>query len=752
MFQKKITFFLLLAASVCFNSDALAQSLSGIVQNPETGLPVPFATVYAPDLATGINTDENGNFEFTNFPTSAVTLKISASGYETLTITVLQPCVQPLIINLKSSHIHLDEVVVSTPFGRLQNESVINVESVRLTEINRIPSANLNDAISIIPGVYVSSIGSGIGKPVIRGMSGTRVVTYLNGLRIENQQWGDDHGMGITDVGIEGVEIIKGPASLLYGSDALGGVMYFINAPYAKLNSFELTMSSRMESNALGAANELGLKWNKKGLKINLFMGHIFMGDFQLPNGYRTLSSRYSTTTSRLSIGYNKKRWVGNIHYSFLNSFVGIPGHTHEDSLYAKLFYSDNPAWLKTLPHQFITNHYTLFEQRIFFDNSQLEIYLGNTINHLREFEEKVTIPGIDMNLVNNFYNLRWKNKIGKKIELLSGIQGMYQWNSNGSKAEEILIPEYQFFDAGVYIVGQYELKDFIFQGGARYDYRNLNSQNELNENLLTTNYQSYNYSAGMSYQVDSLTFRLNVSSGFRAPHVSELLSDGVHHGSFRYVLGDINLENENALQIDFTLGAHYDHIEIIFNPFFTEVSSYIFLAPTDSVVDVYQVYEYKQVDKAQLFGGDFSLHMHPHFAHWLHLQTSFSYIHAQDENTNPLPLIPQNRINTQVKIEFHSHRKFVINDFVIQHSYYMNQDRTGLFETPTAAYHLLHAGINMKVSGKSTWIIQTGVKNLLNANYFDHLSRLKQIGLEMPGINFYLSLKYNFESKLKSN
>ncbi|MBL7897682.1 MAG: TonB-dependent receptor, partial [Crocinitomicaceae bacterium] len=471
-----------------------------------------------------------------------------------------------------------------------------------------------------------------------------------------------------------GVEVIKGPASLLYGSDALGGVMYFINSSYAKLNSFEMNVGSNFESNSLGSSNQLGLKWNKNGLKINFFGGHVFMGDYMLPNGYRVNHSRFSTSTAKMSIGYNRKRWVGNLHYAFLNSFIGIPGHTHEDSTYASLFYSTHPKWFKTLPYQFITNHYTLFEQKIFFNKSILEIYLGNTTNHLREFEEKNTIPGIDMNLINNFYNIRYKQNFGKKTELLTGVQGMYQMNRNGLKAEEILIPDYALMDAGIYLVGQYELEKFLFQGGARYDFRALNADDKVQMATFKSEYESFNYSAGFAYQVDSLTFRLNVSTGFRAPHVSELLSDGIHHGSFRYIIGDETLKNENALQIDFTMGVHYDHLEISFNPFFNEITNYIYLQPTDSIIDSYQVYNYTQANKAQLFGGDFSVHVHPHFAHWLHLQSSFSYFYAQDENTNPLPLIPQNRLNTQVKIEFESDRKFVIRDVVIQHSYYMDQ------------------------------------------------------------------------------
>lgn len=735
---------------VLLTAQGYTQSFKGEVRNAETSLPVPFATVYSPELSTGTTTDINGKFEFTNFPTSAHTLKISASGFETKTLSITLPVQEPFIILLTPAHIHLDEVIVSTPFGKLQHENVTNVESVRLNEINRIPTPTLSEAIGNIPGVYISSLGNGIGRPVIRGMSGTRVVTYLNGLRIENQQWGDDHGMGVTDVGIDGVEVIKGPASLLYGSDALGGVMYFINSPYAKLNSFELNASSHLESNSLGANNQLGLKWNKNGLKMNFFGGHVFMGDFQLPNGYRVNDSRFSTTTAKMSIGYNRKRWVGNLHYSFLNSFIGIPGHTHEDSTYTELFYSSNPAWFKNLPYQFITNHYTLLEQKIFFEKSVLEVFLGNTINHLREFEEKNTIPGIDMNLVSDIYNIRYKQRLGNKTEILTGVQGMYQTNKNDSGAEEILIPAYALFDAGIYLVGQFQFKKLLLQGGARYDYRSLDATDEFSNDLLNTTYESYNYSAGLSYHVDSMTFRLNVSSGFRAPHVSELLSDGVHHGTFRYIVGDPALNNENAFQVDFSMGAHYDHLEIIFNPFFSEISNFVYLQPTDSMIEVYQVFEYRQSNKAQLFGGDLSVHLHPHFAHWLHFQSSFSYIYAQDGLNNPLPLIPQNRLNTQVKIEFDSDRKFAVKDLVIQYNYYMDQTRTGMFETPTSSYHLVHAGVNMKITGKSNWLIQAGIKNVLNQSYFDHLSRLKQLGLQMPGINFYLGLKYDFATKLK--
>ncbi len=754
MFQKgrKIFLGVILIFGAMIPEFGQAQTLNGKVFNKETSKPISYASIYLTELSTGTIADSAGFFSISNFPSSPTTLKISAIGFGTFTTTITYNSNEVYEFYLEPKHVHLDEVVVSTPFGKLQGENVTNVESIRLNDLNRIPTLSLSEAIANIPGVYQSSLGNGIGRPVIRGLSGTRVVTYLNGLRIENQQWGDDHGMGVTEIGVGAVEVIKGPSSLLYGSDALGGVMYFVNQPYAKLNSAEGYYQTKIESNTLGSTNELGLKWNTNGLKFNVFLGHSFHGDYMMANGKRVNDSRFSSSTGKISIGYNKKNWVGNLHYAFLNSYIGIPGHSHEDSLYAELFYSNKPAWLKKLPYQFITNNYVSLENKFFFEKSQLDFVLGNTTNHLREFEEKVTIPGMDLTLNNSVYNFKWRRDLGKKLQMIIGSQGMYQVNKNNPKAEEVLIPNSFSADAGVFGLMQLELNSLTFQAGARYDARKIKTESTFNGfDLFDKTYQSYNYSAGFAYQADSLVFRLNISSGFRAPHTSELLANGVHHGTFRYTIGDPNLKTENAVQADFSIGVHYDHLEITFNPFFNQIQNYIYLEPSDTIIDSYQVYKYSQLSKAQLFGGDFSIHAHPHFAHWLHLQSSFSYIYAQDETGNALPLIPQNRINTQVKIEFDSDRKFRITDVVIQHSIYFDQNRIGIFETATSSYNLLHAGLNMEIDTKGqALLLNVGVKNVLNENYVDHLSRLKQIGLTMPGINFYVGLKYNFEKRLK--
>ncbi|MBI3134125.1 MAG: TonB-dependent receptor [Bacteroidetes bacterium] len=738
---------------ILWPASALTQTLTGTVLNTENGQPVPYATIYVIELSSGTLTDSLGNFKITNFPSSPVTLKVSAVGFNTAqTIITGGASENKLQISLEPAHVHLDEVVVSAPFGRLQHENVTNVEIRRLNDLNRIPATTLSEAISTIPGVYQSSTGNGIGKPVIRGLSGTRVVTYLNGLRIENQQWGDDHGMGVTAVGIESVEVIKGPASLLYGSDALGGVLYFVNQSYSKLNRFEGYFQTKFETNALGVTSELGLKWNKNGFKFNVFAGQTNQADYLLPNGYRIQNSRFSNTTLKSSVGYNKKNWVGNLHYSFIQNYIGIPGETEEDSIYPALFYTNAVTWSKGLPFQNVTNHYVSLENKFFFSNSELEFIVGNTNNHLQELEESFTLPGLNLKLNNSTYTLRYTISLLKKLEAIVGSQGMYQVNQNGANAAEILIPDNRSFDAGLYAVLQLELQKWTFQGGARFDNRKIATQADFNGfEIFDRSYQSYNYSAGFVFRNDSTVFRFNLSSGFRAPHTSELLSNGVHPGTYRYNLGDPDLRTENATQADFSIGVHYDHLELVFNPFFNQINNYIYLNPTDSVINGYQVFKYSQTGKAQLFGGDLTLHIHPHFAHWIHLQTAFSYIYGQDETGKALPFIPQARINSQLKFELPGSRRFRITDVVVQHSFYFGQNRVGLFETPTDAYHLFHLGMNLSIHTKGNPVLlNCGVRNALNTTYFDHLSSLKQIGLPFPGINGYISLKYTFERKLK--
>jgi iron complex outermembrane receptor protein len=211
-----------------------AQHFKGKVMDMETNEPIPFADVFFVELQTGTSTDINGEFLLDDLLSNKLNVQISFLGYKSTIEQIDLTIIHEKVFYLEPSHIDLEEVVFSVPGGKLQGENVVSIERKSLSELEH-SSVSLTEAISNIPGVEQNTTGTGIGKPVIRGLSGNRIVTYAQGIRIENQQWGAEHGLGVADLGVESVEVIKGPASLLYGSDAIGGVLYFVDERYAQV-------------------------------------------------------------------------------------------------------------------------------------------------------------------------------------------------------------------------------------------------------------------------------------------------------------------------------------------------------------------------------------------------------------------------------------------------------------------------------------------------------------------------------------
>ena len=228
-------------------------SITGTITDSETGTPLEQVSVYIPQLEKGTITDENGTFTIKNVPEGNYKLVVSYLGYETHSTSFqINAGTNEFNYQMVPSAIEIDEVVLSTPFHKLQRENVMKVEQKSIAELKSNGAITLADGITNIPGVSSVSTGLGIGKPVIRGLSFNRVLVYTQGVRLENQQFGGEHGLGINDAGISSVEVIKGPASLLYGSDALGGVLYL------NPESFELPGQTSGDINMNYFTNTLG--------------------------------------------------------------------------------------------------------------------------------------------------------------------------------------------------------------------------------------------------------------------------------------------------------------------------------------------------------------------------------------------------------------------------------------------------------------------------------------------------------------
>lgn len=748
--KRIISFFI---ALIFTGSAGYCQSLTGEVRNFESKKPIPNTTINIADLDLFTVSDSNGRFVFSNYslPTT-IRLKVNAKGYESKVIES-QSNVQDLIIYLEETHLQLNEVTISGSKGLLQKYNVIHIETKNLSDLNSLGATTLSEALSSIAGVYQSSTGVGISKPVIRGMQGIRVVTLLNGLRIENQQWGGDHGMGITELGIGSVEVIKGPSSLLYGADALGGVIYFIDEPYAKQNQFEIGFKTQNESNTFGTSNQLWYKLSKKNYRFNIAGSIANHADYKLPNNSFAANTRFAENGLKAAFGTNRKNWTMHIRYNFSKSRVGIPGETADSIITPQSFQLSKQERGELLPRQGYSNHFLSIENKFFFKKNELNILLGQTVSQLSEFEDDFVSPVMNMILSNSIYSLRYKTYLSENWNLVSGIQGMYQSNNNQNGASEKLLPNSKTLDNGAFTIAYFQKGLWNVQTGIRYDIRMLQSREEFKGfSILTENFQNVNFSAGAVRSTDKHTLRLNFSNGFRAPHLSELLANGEHHGALRYEIGNPNLKSEKANQLDLTYERHGHHLELIINPFFNYLQNFISLQPlNDSIIEGLPVFKYDQYKAVYLYGSDFGLHYHPHFAHWLHFENTISYIQSDLVDGGNLALMPQSRINSVLKFSLKCKSKFKLEEFVLQHTYLFAQNRPSSYETVSPSYQLLNASLKFTFNPKNPIQLNVGVKNIFNEMYIDHLSRLKNIGMSQPGRNIYFMLRYNFSHSIKS-
>ena len=330
----------------------------------------------------------------------------------------------------------------------------------------------------------------------------------------------------------------------------------------------------------------------------------------------------------------------------------------------------------------------------------------------------------------------------------------MHQTNLN--RGAEALIPDGTVDDVGLFTTFNFNNDRFSLQSGLRADQRQIHTLKLLQDNdtiqAFEGRFSSINYAIGGVLKGNILTMRANISSGFRAPNTSELLSHGVHEGANRYEIGNRELKSENATQVDLTLDYQSEHLSFQLNPFYNLVNNYIFLSPKDSIAGGAAVFEYQQKD-AFLYGGEAGVHYHPHSIHWLHLESNISAVLAEDEEGIPLPLIPATRVSSTAKVELDQEGSVRLKEYFIQYKYVFKQNRTSQLETQTGEYHLLNMGLVFEVKKGATPVeFSVGINNLLNTDYIDHLSTLKSMGISNQGINLYASLKVPFARHLSES
>jgi iron complex outermembrane receptor protein len=754
--MKNIIFGLLLLAVTTGYSQ---YSAKGIVIDANTEQPVIGAAIQLQKPERSSITSLSGEFTLDNLTAGNYSLVISSLGYGTRTYQFEVPGAGELKIELFPTAIEMEEIIVSTPFHQLQSENVMKVERITRESLERSGTSSLTKGISQIAGVETITTGTSIGKPVIRGLSSNRVLVYAQGVRLENQQFGDEHGLGLSSSGIESVEVIKGPASLLYGSDALGGVLYLNPERFAPQGETEFDAETAYYSNTEGFEANTGVKTSAEKFKF-LVRGNLAThSDYETGDGRRVTNTRFTEYDLKGGIGYRDENYKGDLRYNINSSTAGIPEEIGIQST----------SKSKMLPYQKVDNHILSLDNSFYFDESSLDVKIGYLFNNRKEFEEpheeeaheegeteeeheehEEGEPALEMHLETLNYDVKYHFPAHGKFETIVGVQGMFQTNRN--MAEEILIPDARTTDAGVLATTHYHLEKVDFQAGLRYDFRKISSDAYENHDTetevpaLEREFNSYNGALGVKMNITSnFTSRLNLATGFRAPNLAELTSYGSHHGTNRFEIGNLDLENEQNYQIDLALEFRNQHFEVSANGFYNAINNYIFLNPTGEFIDENPVFEYLQHD-AKLYGGEVGLHIHPHPLDWLHLESNYELVIGEQDNGDYLPLIPAQSIQNTIWAELADGETFKDGYVSLSLKSVFDQNRTGLFETETAGYSLLNAGIGTSIALNAVELqVKLAGTNLLDKTYISHLSRLKPDGIPNMGRNISLGVGFQF-------
>lgn len=740
-----------------------AQVIKGKIIDAQTKESIPGVNIYLPEIKKGVVTDIDGNYELKIIRKGVYKVQISFIGYDVI-IKTIEVGEEPISLDFEMAHsvIETKEFVVSSVYQSSQGENPVEVIQFDAKQLQQSPNVSLMQSLGNVAGVSVSSTGVGISKPVIRGLSNNRVLVYSQGMPFDNQQWGDDHSLGLNELGIDKVEIIKGPSSLLYGADAMGGVLHFVAEKPAPVNTIQANVGSKYFSNTDGFKTDFGIKATKEHVRFGLNAGYNTHSDYKQAadifdkQHLRVTNTRFNERAIRGNVGFITKPWVTDITYSFNQAAIGIPEEQSFQNYDKDLL----------MPFQLTTSNVLSMENTFFSGNSKIMVNLGYQNNDRKEFEEEHAheteeeheeheegeteyfkqkpfyslhdTGALDMNLTTYNYDVKWFLPNSEKLNIVVGTQGKTQKNTN--RGHELLIPDANINQLGVFSLFKYHLKKFNFLSGVRYDLKTINVTDSTN---LSVSYASVNGSFGLTYQLDSAwLIRANVATGFRAPNLAELTADGVHHGALRYELGNASLTTENNIELDLGLELNSEHISWAFSGFYNHINNFIFLAPKDSVVEDVQLFEYDQTD-ANLYGFETTIDIHPHAMHWLHFETQYAMVIGKKADGTYLPRIPGNNLLNTFKAEL-GDIKFIKSPFAsVGVNTIFAQNNIDVAETPTLTYVLLNAAVGADfMLGKQTIEFSVGVTNLLDRKYVNHLSRLKQDGIYNMGRNIVVSLR----------
>ena len=639
----------------------------------------------------------------------------------------------------------LETVTVTGVKKQTLRHTPFNISVLSAAQIKSGVNLNISDALSKIPGLSQITTGIGISKPVIRGLYGNRIQTVVLGLRFDNQQWQDEHGLGLSIFGIDRIEILKGPSSLLYGTEAIGGVIKIVEENIPKAGTKESDISGSLFSNTLGFSVTGGIKKNTGIKNWRMRLGVDSHADYSDGNNKRILNSRFESYNFKASLGYAHKRWINqNNLYTSFSRF----GFVMKDNQERKPVDSRAGRKLDGPYHAVLFNILST-ENTLFLLHSKIELN-GGIHSNLRLENEGGNHISLNIFLNTFTYNAKWFKSIGKSTELILGNESQYQASTNyGSR---VIIPDAHLFESSLSAYIKKKLKKVDIETGISLSERKISTRYTVNMDYTSGAiypfskwYPSVNGNAGVSFNPNNeWNIKLNVSTGYRSPNLAELSSNGLHEGTFRYEIGNPKMIAEQNLNTEININYESTFFNFYSAMYINAFRNYIFLAPTGTQLYGFDIYRFLQ-GNAKLYGGEITTKLK--FSKKISLETSFSTVTGQLASGKYLPFIPAGKLVNDIVLKPAKNFSWKTGvDLVFA------QNHTGDFETNTAQYSLLHTSLQYILQcGKKQMNISLAGENILNRTYYDHLSRFKYFGILNPGRNVSLTLSLPFTKQINN-
>ncbi len=758
-----------------------------------------------PDSLTLIS-NGGGHFRMEGLAPKKYEMVVSYLGYKNYQRPITLHKDTILKIELQPSSMTLQEVVVACHHDdQRKREETLNLEIVDNDYLKRNLGGSIMQSLERLPGVTTIDIGSGQSKPVIRGLGFNRVVVVENNIKHEAQQWGADHGLEIDQYAVDNIEVIKGPASLMYGSDAIGGIINMKNRHHPAKNSFggSIDLSGKTNNDFIGTS--ISLHGRRNSFFISARGTLLDYGDYKVPtdtvevNGYSPgLYENHLRNTAgkekdlHVSFGIIKKRFQSNFYISNINSKIGFFANAHGlEPLSADTLLHDKSSRDIHYPYQKV-NHFKVTNTSSYrWEQVKLELDLGfqrnfrEELNHYiphgdmpdpPDFPDTLSFPS---NLEREFEkyvysgNLRGYYNFYSNVQLNSGLNSEY--HSNNITGVSFLIPAYKQFSIGGFAFAKYTLSSRnLVQAGVRYDYGQSNTKeyfdwykssvkNEKGAVIdsiykqrafnLSRSFSSLSWSAGYNYNSDNWLFKVNIGKSFRMPITKELGANGIEWHMYRFVIGDSTLKPEISWQLDAGIEYSSNRFALGVSPFVNYFSNYIYLNPTPIHNEETGLQEYYYT-QSRVFRYGTEIHAHYQLIESIQIGIIGEYVYSiqlsgeKKNYTLPFSPPPSGILN----IKYQSRKvNFVENTYVsVDYRVTAPQNDVVPPEDATKGYQVVNLGLGGDIIiGNQKIGVSLQVQNLFNTKYFNHTSFYRLINVPEPGRNFIINISIPFSGKL---